>query len=102
MTKGQRAAIENYTRKGFSVDMIGRQMRRVGCSLESAEIKATIEAAGLLPINDHSISSGFRASPIEMMHYEDPGRLRARWAGLLPGIRDRLRAEIRRDLLRKG
>jgi hypothetical protein len=82
--------------------MIVKLMARVGCLLKSNEIKEAIEAAGLLPINDHSISSGFRASPIEMMHYEDPGRLRARWAGLLPGIRDRLRAEIRRDLLRKG
>jgi hypothetical protein len=102
MTKGQRAAIENYTRKGFSVDMIGRLMARTGLLLKSSEIKAIIETAGLLPINDHSGDRGFRASPIEMKRYEDPGRLRARWVDLLPGIKEKLRAEIRHDLLRKG
>ena len=76
-------------KRGFSVDMIKRTIRRdTRTQLDSRTISRILEEAGLNSGRDA------KQEPAEMLQFTDRDVLRARWEKLLPGMKAKLRASM--------
>lgn len=90
MNEAQQARCLELARRGFSVEMIFRTVKSdTDSRTRRSTIKNLLEAAGIGTLRD--------APPehMELQKWEDNEILRKRWAKLLPGIKEKLRAEAR-------